>query len=350
MNVQDFLKTIDRDRLYELYCTVDEEFAKRYSKGRLLISDTIDEFLRLKPKKGASGNTVLFDPYEGKLPYPEGPLLGNVHGLGPDEYKGPLFGSLGYRVDKAFLVHPDGSREESTDPLYLFMNPYVFVIAYGEREPWGGMDFSPWNEIAGFIIPDEIIEKYGADVIAVNIFYEIIYNGWTATSQRRRSKRILSSLSERPDSLPAVPVEMRRNGLFWVICAFDENGEIVLTNTDKIISCQRALDDTRQFDSDPMKSHADAWISIHEDYGDGHGRGFTWTVSKITNNAHCYYYPRGRVEIRGTKAIVFHHPQLVEMEKFKDRIIELFELDNADIDEVIFKADGSAHYTEGVGK
>ena len=245
MNVQDFFKTIDRDRLYELYCTVDVEFAKKCSKGRLLISDTIDEFLSLKPKKGSSGNTLLFDPYEGQLPYPEGPLLGNVHGLGPDEYKGPLFGSLGYRTDKAFLVHPDGSKEELTDPLDLFMNPYELEIAYGEREPWGSMDFSSWNEIAGFIVPDEIIEKYGTDVIAVNIFYEIIYNGWTAKSQRRRSMRILSSLSERLDSPPAVHVETRRKGLFWVICAFDETGEIVLTNTDKIISCQRTLDDTR---------------------------------------------------------------------------------------------------------
>ena len=99
-----------------------------------------------------------------------------------------------------------------------------------------------------------------------------------------------------------------------------------------------------------MKSHKKAWESIHESYGDGHGHGYTWTISEITNNANCHIYPRGRVEIRNRKAIVFHHLQLIEMEKFKDRIIYLFELDNAEIDEVVFKADGSAHYTEGVGK
>jgi hypothetical protein len=37
------------------------------------------------------------------------------------------------------------------------------------------------------------------------------------------------------------------------------------------------------------------------------------------------------------------------MDAFRERIITLFRLGNPEIKTVAFKADGSAHYTDGVG-
>ena len=57
------------------------------------------------------------------------------------------------------------------------------------------------------------------------------------------------------------------------------------------------------------------------------------------------YYPRGRVEIRNEKAIVFLSPYCYEYTQLEDDLRQLFLLGNM---EIIWKTDNSAHYIPGM--
>ncbi len=66
---------------------------------------------------------------------------------------------------------------------------------------------------------------------------------------------------------------------------------------------------------------------------------------KVTGRKPFDYYPRGRVEIHGGKAIIFAHPQLVA-QNLKEWAVKKFELTEENgIISVSVKADGSAHYS-----
>lgn len=53
------------------------------------------------------------------------------------------------------------------------------------------------------------------------------------------------------------------------------------------------------------------------------------------------YFPRGRVEIKNQKAIIFANPDCFLFENFENEIRNKFNLENA---KIIFKADNSNHY------
>ena len=69
--------------------------------------------------------------------------------------------------------------------------------------------------------------------------------------------------------------------------------------------------------------------------------------SVITGGVPYNFYPRGRVELRRGKALIFCSPHICS-EKLRTLIIERFGLTAENgIKEVLLKADGSAHYQYG---
>lgn len=136
--------------------------------------------------------------------------------------------------------------------------------------------------------------------------------------------------------------ESLSRGLFWVICGFDEDGTFAFSDCEFaafLIPCDRMghVDQEHEWMM-ASNNHKAAWPIMPDD-----------CVPNM-KNLPWNYYPRGRVEINNGKAIVYYHPDLQDMEGFEERIIEEFGLDSEEIKTVSFKADGSAHYTEGVGK
>ena len=75
----------------------------------------------------------------------------------------------------------------------------------------------------------------------------------------------------------------------------------------------------------PTPSHRDVWKLVC-----GEQKRKPWN-----------YFPRGRVEIRNKKAIIFANPVCFLYKNFEIEIRNKFDLENA---EIIFKADNSAHY------
>ena len=64
----------------------------------------------------------------------------------------------------------------------------------------------------------------------------------------------------------------------------------------------------------------------------------------ITGGRAFHYYPRGRVEIRNGKAVIYANQNIISSE-LKDWTIQTFHLTNANgISSVTLKADGSEHY------
>jgi hypothetical protein len=303
MTVRELIAAIDSHRLCELYCEADEEFAAYPNQNacQKLIDATIDTMLALKPVPCSSVDTLLYEPDDGEEPYPGGRLRGNVYG--------------------------EGDEERIIPPLMIMMSGTI--IGTGEKQGYA-MDFTPWNELMGLEIPDETIERYGRDVVALNIFYEMTWNGWTIEDHATRTDEILSGLPEEADTDKFIPI---RGGVFWVQCGFGEDGEMVFDSSPII---------THQYLSDlDHSSHEEVWR--HLSTGD-------IAAASFVGDAAWNYYPRGRVEVKNGKATVYHHPELAGMDAFQKRVSNIFRLDNPKIKSVVFKADGSAHYTTGVGR
>ncbi|MCR5817098.1 MAG: hypothetical protein K6F91_09465 [Ruminococcus sp.] len=96
-----------------------------------------------------------------------------------------------------------------------------------------------------------------------------------------------------------------------------------------------------RFESDENGVPADSTISSKDI---NHKRLWEQLDSVITGGMPYNFYPRGRVELRRGKALIFCSPHICT-DKLKTLITEYFGLtaDNG-IKEVILKADGSAHY------
>ena len=75
----------------------------------------------------------------------------------------------------------------------------------------------------------------------------------------------------------------------------------------------------------PPPSHKEIWKFVNKKY-----KRKPWN-----------YFPRGRVEIRNQKAIIFANPDCFVYENFENEIRNKFELENIQIN---LKADNSAHY------
>lgn len=64
-------------------------------------------------------------------------------------------------------------------------------------------------------------------------------------------------------------------------------------------------------------------------------------IAGIYSNRPWNYYPRGRVEIRKNRAVIFLNPACIEWDGLEDALIRDFNLFDM---EIVYKADNSAHY------
>lgn len=81
----------------------------------------------------------------------------------------------------------------------------------------------------------------------------------------------------------------------------------------------------------------EAWSNNHE-------KIWSKLLRKVTRGKSFHYFPRGRVEIRRKRAIIFLHPSLC-YEEMLQKIKAEFRLDNNEaIRDILVKADGSRHY------
>lgn len=81
----------------------------------------------------------------------------------------------------------------------------------------------------------------------------------------------------------------------------------------------------------PTPSHKDVWK-----YASGAHKRKPWN-----------YFPRGRVEIRNQKVIIFANPDCFLYENFENEIRNKFELGNI---QIIFKVDNSIHYQHKINR
>lgn len=77
--------------------------------------------------------------------------------------------------------------------------------------------------------------------------------------------------------------------------------------------------------------------------GDNFNHKIEWQklLRSVTGGFPYNYYPRGRVEIKSGKGVVYLNPD-INTPAVVGKIRELFELDG--LESVTFKSDGSAHY------
>lgn len=109
-----------------------------------------------------------------------------------------------------------------------------------------------------------------------------------------------------------------QKGPFWLICELDPDANISI---EKLICFSVEL-------SQITPSHKEIWDSCKGN------------IKKPWN-----YYPRGRVEIKRGKAVVYANSRCFEYSGIREQIRITFNLGNVPLD---FKVDNSAHYTEGV--
>ena len=90
----------------------------------------------------------------------------------------------------------------------------------------------------------------------------------------------------------------------------------------------------------------DDGLSLTAKSGTTHNHEKVWKMlnSKLTRNKPFNYYPRGRVQINNSKAIIYLNPNIAYDEVI-DFIKEEFNLSNYNgIKKIITKVDGSNHY------
>lgn len=112
-----------------------------------------------------------------------------------------------------------------------------------------------------------------------------------------------------------------QKGPFWVVCG-KISDETSFHRTELL--CYPVSVNTS-----PSLSHIDVWKEVYPGY-----KQTPWN-----------YYPRGRVEIRYGKAIVYANPICFMLPKFEKTLREKFNL--GDI-ELVYKADNSKHYQYGI--
>ena len=120
-------------------------------------------------------------------------------------------------------------------------------------------------------------------------------------------------------------------GIFWITDIDDWNAEqlmfrIPVTSMGEVIEPEKLDLNSRNVDN---YNHRLLWESL---------------PNKITHNKPYNYYPRGRVEIKRGKAIIYANPNICSDELI-DLLVKRFGLNKENgITEVTLKADGSDHY------
>lgn len=124
-------------------------------------------------------------------------------------------------------------------------------------------------------------------------------------------------------------------GIFWFTCSFDEENRCDFSGAELIAQpilcdCNGQPIEAQQFNSKKGTSftHKATWASLVHRRKDL--RRFPWD-----------YFPRGRVEIRNNKAIIFINPNIVICDLYKQRIIKEFHLESIEVKVLV---DNSIHY------
>lgn len=111
-----------------------------------------------------------------------------------------------------------------------------------------------------------------------------------------------------------------KKGPFWLICSIDSKGDV---DDFKLIAYPVSIDT-------PTPSHKNIWNMCKD------------KINKPWN-----FYPRGRVEIRNNKAIIFANPYCFEYKNLDENLRESFNLGDLQIE---YKTDNSNHYSHEVFK
>lgn len=124
-----------------------------------------------------------------------------------------------------------------------------------------------------------------------------------------------------------------KKGLFWCVDYKSDKPILVI----KAVDCDNygnALTDDVEYTS---KSKENFNHKIEWDKFD----------SRITKGNKYNFYPRGRVEIKNCRVIIYLNPD-INSKKVIQRVVEVFELE--DITDIKIHSDGSSHYEYTAGK
>ena len=112
-------------------------------------------------------------------------------------------------------------------------------------------------------------------------------------------------------------------GPFWLICRYEitASGDLCCDYTDSQLVVRLIPEDAEE-----MPSHRESWPLVCEGHSD-----HPWN-----------YYPRGRVELRRGRALVFVNPLCLECWNLEGRLRSAFSI--SEEIPVIIKSDNSAHY------
>lgn len=114
-------------------------------------------------------------------------------------------------------------------------------------------------------------------------------------------------------------------GVFWII-------------GNRIVSEKRLCDEFGNL----IPNEEDGFLE--EVWSNNHKKIWSKLPRTVTQGKTYHYFPRGRVEIRRKRAIIFLNPCIC-YEEMIQRIKAEFQLDNNEaIRDVLIKADGSRHY------
>lgn len=117
-----------------------------------------------------------------------------------------------------------------------------------------------------------------------------------------------------------------KKGIFW--CVDTEKPRLITVS----VSCS-------------AEGEAYADVEYSSKAGDNFNHKTEWQKfgRDVTGGFSYNYYPRGRVEIKKRRAVIFLNPDL-NNEAVLRAILDAFELNGADLDAITVKSDGSNHY------
>lgn len=120
-----------------------------------------------------------------------------------------------------------------------------------------------------------------------------------------------------------------KKGIFWVTDHNSEKPQLITVS----VECSAS-------------GYSDSPVSYSSKSGDNFNHKIEWQrLDRIVTNGLPYnYYPRGRVEIKNGKAIIYMNPD-INKENVIEEIIASFDLKKPnELQSVTIKSDGSKHY------
>ena len=120
-----------------------------------------------------------------------------------------------------------------------------------------------------------------------------------------------------------------KKGIFWCVNVESTQPQLITVS----VNC----------DAD---GHAESKVTYSSKSGDNFNHSVEWQKldKHITRGYPYNYYPRGRVEIKRNKAVIFINPVL-NTKAIIEKIFEVFELSESDnLKSISVKCDGSRHY------